>query len=129
MRRIPLLLLGLTFVATTGCETAGLSPSASVTTTLPGVTESRFKLDWSVAPNARSQTVEGHIENVSGWTALNVRLLVQALDPAGQVVDQRLEWLGGPVPAGGRSYFRIAGLPAADRYRVSVWSHSAIRGD
>ena len=129
MRRISLVLLGLTLVATIGCQSAGLSPSASVTTTLPGVTESRFKLDWSATSNARGQMVEGHIENVSGWTAVNVRLLVQALDPSGQVLDQRLEWLGGPVPAGGRSYFRIGGLPAADRYRVSVWSHSAIRGD
>jgi hypothetical protein len=129
MRRLGRVLLGLTLVATTGCESAGLSPSASVTTTLPGVTESRFKVDWAAASNARGQTIEGHIENVSGWTAVNVRLLVQALDPSGQIVDQRLEWLGGPVPAGSRSYFRVGGLPAADHYRVTIWSHSAIRGD
>jgi hypothetical protein len=122
--------LGLVLLATTGCETGGLSPSASVTTTLPGVTESRFKLDWSTTPDIQNQqAIEGHVENVSGWTAVNVQFLVLALDSSGQVVAQRLEWLGGPLPAGGRAFFKIRRLPAADRYRVSIWSHSAIRGD
>ena len=60
-----LVVLGIALLGVAGCQTAGLAPSASVTTTSPGVTESRFKLDWSTTANGQNQqTVEGHIENV-----------------------------------------------------------------
>ena len=129
-RAILLVPLGLAVLIATGCETAGLTPSASVTTTTPGVTESWFKLDWSVEPEAGDRRkIDGHVENVSGWGATDVQLLVQSLDAAGNLVAQRREWLGGSLPSGSRTFFAIRHLAAADRYRVSVWSYRTFRSD
>jgi len=32
------------------------------------------------------------------------------------------------VPGFGRSYYEIPGLPAADHYRVTVWSYERVQG-
>ena len=137
-RMTRLVLLGLAVIAFAGCETGagtggvGLAPSASLTTTTPGVTEYRFKVTWSVLPEqtADQKALEGHVENVAGgWGANNVRLLAQSLDSSGTLVGQRLEWLGGSLPPGSRTYFMIRRVAAADQYRVTVWSYQAYRGD
>ena len=133
-RMTRLVLLGLAVIAFAACETGGvgLAPSASLTTTTPGVTDYRFKVTWSVLPEqtADQKALEGHVENVAGgWGANNVRLLAQSLDSSGTLVGQRLEWLGGSLPPGSRTYFKIRRVPVADQYRVTVWSYQAYRGD
>jgi hypothetical protein len=50
-----------------------------------------------------------------------VRLLVQALDDKGAVVERRIP---GGVGGGQRAYFEVPDLPAAHEYRVYVWDYS-----
>lgn len=111
-------------VALAGCAAA---PSATVTTTMPGVAERMFTLDWTAQPDARgARTLEVQVENRSHWDVRNVQLLVQALDGSGGLVSQRREWLGGEMTIGSRRSVEVRGLPAADQYRVTVWSYDVI---
>lgn len=103
-----------------GAATA-ITPSASVTTAIQGW-EHYFKLDWTAQAKPNGHEIDGYIYNNYGSPAASVQVLAQALDPAGNVVGQRLAWVHGIVPPLSRSYFRMAGLPRADRYRVSVWA-------
>jgi hypothetical protein len=106
-----------------GCAgaTGGLVPSATMTTAIQGW-ESRLSLDWEAA----GQDITGYVNSKYGAPIVNVRLLAQGLDADGNVVGQKIEWLNGTVPSLQRAYFRIANMPPAARYRVSVWSFDTL---
>ncbi len=111
-------------LAAAGCGpgAAGVMPSASVVSTVPSW-ENWFAVDSrAVLGVAGTASIEGYVYNKYGRGATDVRLLAQALDASGQVIDQRLQWLPGGIPQLGRAYFAITDLPAAPAYRVSVWS-------
>ena len=110
-----------------GCS-VGPTPSASTTTAHPEW-QHYFKLAYDVQPQGDARKVSGYIVNTYGVAMKNVQLLVQALDPSENVVAQRLTWVPGGVPGFGRSYFQIGGLPAADKYRVTVWSFERVETD
>jgi len=120
--------VGLIAVVLTAC---GLSthypiPSGPTTTLIPGW-ERHFMLEWTVEPeHGGSRRLDGYIFNRYGEYAADVRLLVQALDASGVVVDQRIVW--GPTGVGGfgRAYFDIRHLPASDHYQVFVWDYRHI---
>ncbi len=120
--------VGLIAVVLTAC---GLSthypiPSGPMTTLIPGW-ERHFMLEWTVEPeHGGSRRLDGYIFNRYGEYAADVRLLVQALDASGVVVDQRIVW--GPTGVGGfgRAYFDIHHLPASDHYQVFVWDYRHI---
>jgi len=77
---------------------------------------------FSVQPDpAAGGRATGTIQNVSGFGATRIRLLVDALDGAGQSVDQRVVWLGVDLPAGAQAHF-AAPVPAAASYRVRVFA-------
>lgn len=73
--------------------------------------------------------VGGYIRNEAGFTATRERLLVEALDHTGQVVGQRLGWLGTAPTPGMRAYFEIPAPARSATYRVSVfdfdWTQTA----
>lgn len=104
-----------------GGSAGGMSPSASVTTAIQGW-ESYFKLDWTVQPKSNGSQIDGYVHNTYGSPAANVQVLAQALDDKGNVLGQKVEWVPGTVPALNRSYFKVAVLPAAPQYRVTVWA-------
>lgn len=109
-----------------GCATAGgLAPSAATTTAVVGW-ERWLRLDWSVEPRATGHDIEGYVQSLHGSTAENVRLLAQGLDASGNVLANRIQWVGGPVPGLQATYFKIAKMPAAERYRVSVWAFDSV---
>lgn len=112
----------------TGCATADTTPSATVTTLMPG-SERWFRINWDVRPERDdSRRLSGYVENTYGEAAGRVQLLGQALDLSGAVVGQRLQWVHGAIPGFGRVYYEIPGMPPADHYRVSVWSYDRIQG-
>jgi len=115
-------------VAAAGCATADTTPSASVTTLMPG-SERWFRLSWQAAPERASDLVRlsGEVENTYGEAAARVQLLGQALDASGEVVGQKIVWLGPTIGGFGRRYFEIPNLPKADHYRVTVWSFERIQ--
>ena len=65
----------------------------------------------------------GYIVNSYGLAATVVQLLVDSLDSSGQIVAQRVEWLGGSnLPGFSRSYFEVPIRERAASYRVSVFA-------
>ena len=103
----------------------GLSPSASVTTTVQGW-EHYFRLEWTPQLKRGGVEIDGYAYNNYGRPMGGVRILAQALDDAGSVLGQKIEWVPGTVPPFGRSYFLVRGLPQAPHYRVSVWAFDII---
>jgi hypothetical protein len=96
----------------------------SVTTLTEGW-ERRFRLEWTVdAPSGPTRKLSGYITSELSGHAESVRLLVQALDDKGGVVERRVWAIPGGVGGGQRAYFEVPDLPAAHEYRVSVWDYS-----
>ena len=124
---VSVLLLALAPLVT-GCagSAAGVVPSATTTTAIQGW-EHYFRLDWTPRATATGHEVDGYIYNLYGAAAVNVQILAQGLDPAGNVVSQKLAWVNGDVPALNRALFRVAGLAPAERYRVSVWAFDFVQ--
>lgn len=89
--------------------------------------EQYFKLDWQSDLRAGQPLVSGHVLNDWGFPAKNVRILVDAVDASGAIVDQRVAWLGSTLTPGARAYFEVP-MPqvrtsaAARAYRVSVFA-------
>ena len=112
-------------LALVGCTSVGPTPSASMTTSNPAW-EHYFKVAYDVTPQGEARKVSGYVHNSYGVHMKNVRLLVQGLDTTENVVTQQLAWVPGGVPGFGRSYFEVARLPAAEKYRVTVWSFERV---
>jgi hypothetical protein len=90
--------------------------------------EEFFRVSWESGRTRRgTPIVSGYIYNTYGAVAANVRVLVEALDASGQVVDRQLYPLAGTVPNYGRSYFEFK-VPGAASYRVVVASWDWLRG-
>jgi len=104
----------------------GVAPSASMTTAIQGW-EHYFRLDWAAEPRRAGHDIGGYIYNNYGEAAANVQILAQGLDAAGNVVGQKLAWVPGTVPPVNRASFRVAGLPPAAAYRVSVWAFDFVQ--
>jgi len=115
-------------LAAAGCATPDTTPSATVTTLMPG-SERFFRINWDVTPErGDTRRLSGYVENTYGEAAGRVQLLGQALDNSGTVVGQRLQWVHGAIPGFGRVYYEIPGMPTAEHYRVTVWAFERIQG-
>ena len=119
----------LAALSAVGCATPDTTPSATVTTLMPG-SERFFRINWEVTPERGDATrrLSGYVENTYGEGVDRVQLLGQALDASGAVVGQRLQWVLGAIPGFGRAYYEIPGLPPAEHYRVTVWAFDRIQG-
>jgi hypothetical protein len=114
-------LLVLTLAA---CSSSAITPSASVTTLVAG-NEHYFNVEWSVVPEGYdTRRISGYVYSKYGEFATDVRLLGQSLDDSGGLVGQRIVWVTGGVPGFGKAYFEIPNLPAAESYRVTVWTYT-----
>ena len=84
-----------------------------------------FALEWQASRRGTQPLVQGYIRNNWGFTAANVRLLVEGVEP-GRLVGQRVIWLGGQLTPGTRTYFETS-MPPAPTYRVRVFSYDWIQ--
>ncbi|HJR05586.1 MAG TPA: hypothetical protein VKA83_28325 [Methylomirabilota bacterium] len=67
--------------------------------------------------------MSGYVYNQrAGSYAISVRLRVEALDGAGQVVGSTIGYVLGDVPPSNRSYFEIKAPARAASYRVTIES-------
>jgi hypothetical protein len=108
-----------------GCATAG--PQGPLEPLVVGA-EQHLGLDWQAEPRDYANTVVwGYAVNRSPYTFDRLRLLVDALGPDGQLVNQRLIWAPGLLGSWGRTYFE-APMPAAAAYRVRVFSYDRVEG-
>ena len=80
-----------------------------------------FRIQWDVSRQEGQPVVEGYITNVWGFTALNVRLLVNGYDATGQMVGQLISWGPNEIDYGNRMYFNVP-VPQAATYEVAIFS-------
>ena len=106
------------------CTTAGLAPSATVTTLTPDA-DQWFRLSWESVPETDGKRVRlrGYVENTYGEPVGRVQLLAQAFDTSDNLVDQKIISVPGAVPAFDRVYYEIPSMSPANRYRVNVWAY------
>lgn len=90
--------------------------------------EQHLTVEWQPESSIQAVAVWGYVSNRSPYTFDRVRLLVDALDPDGQVMGQRVVWAVGLLGSGGRNYFE-APMVAAHRYRVRVFSYDRVETD
>lgn len=101
-----------------------MAPTPPVTTLMHGW-DQRFKLEWSIGSGpGRARRLSGYVTSQQGEHAEPFRLLVQAFDAAGAVVERRIWWIPGGVNGFQRAYFEIPALPSAHTYRLSVWDYT-----
>jgi hypothetical protein len=87
--------------------------------------EQHFTVTWEVLQGRRGLEVGGYVNNRSPYRVGNLRVLVDSLDDAGRIVDQRVSWVLGELGGESRLYFEVPVKPAA-RYRVSVFTYDRI---
>ena len=85
----------------------------------------RFDVEQA-ATSHRGPGVEGYLHNDLPWRITNVRLRVQSVDPAGNVIGEASGWVLGDVAAGGQGYFFVSVSSPAAAYRVTVESFDRI---
>ena len=99
----------------------------SLTPWFPGW-ERYFTVSWEPFERRGQPYLSGYIVSSYGVTATRVQLLVDSLDSSGQIVAQRVEWLGGSnLPGFSRSYFEVPIRQQAPSYRVSVFAFDFVQ--
>ena len=91
--------------------------------------EQYFKLTWTVEERKGKPVVIGKIYNNWGFPAANMRLLVDELDASGQIVDQKLGWLGFMLTPGTTAPFEIPVAHSTPNHRVSVFAFDWVQAD
>ena len=87
-----------------------------------------FRLDWKASTRHGSPVVNGYLSNTSPYQVTQIRLLVDALSPTGEIVGQKISWVvGSDLGPFGRVYFEVAAPPdASSTYRVRVFSFDRV---
>lgn len=99
----------------------------SLTPRFPGW-ERYFTVSWERFERRGQPYLSGYIVSSYGVTATQVQLLVDSLDSSGQIVAQRVEWLGGSnLPGFSRTYFEVPIRQPAPSYRVSVFAFDFVQ--
>ena len=91
--------------------------------------EQFFRLNWTVGERRGKPVVTGTIYNNWGFAAANVRLLVDELDANGQIVEQRIGWLGFTLTPGTTAPFVVPVVHATPNHRVSVFAFDWVQAD
>ena len=104
--------------------TAGAAYAAELRPLEEGA-ERFFSVTWDAAQYRGRPIVEGYVNNTSPYRVGNLRVLVDTLDAAGYVVDQRLAWVPGTLGGHDRLYFQVP-VEAAPRYQIRVFAYDRI---
>src|SRR2546430_11275837 len=114
--RVTLAAIALTLMAATGAAAQDTGFGA-------GTPESRyFRIDSTVTAGRRGPQLEGYVYNVYDAHALRVRLTIEAIDPAGRLIERPVAYVPLDVPPRVRSFFQaplLAGHPPAP---VTEWT-------
>lgn len=79
-----------------------------------------FRLEWEVGrAKDGSPRITGYLYNDRVMWAVNVRVLVEALDTSGRTVSKTRDYVN-DIPPEGRSYFDVTVPSGGASYRVSV---------
>ena len=85
--------------------------------------ERYFTVSWEPFDRRGEPYLSGYIVSRYGLTASRVQLLIDSLDSSGQIIAQRVEWLGGGnLPGFSRTYFEVPIRQQAPSSRVRVFA-------
>jgi hypothetical protein len=85
-----------------------------------------FKLDWQATERGGAPVLQGYLVNDSPYLVTRIQLLVEGLDPSGDVVGQRVAWMPGTLTPFSRAYFSEAAPRPASAYRVRVFAFDRV---
>jgi hypothetical protein len=102
----------------------GVAPARELQPLMRGW-EQHFSVTWDTIQRRGRLEVEGYVNNRSPYRVGNLRVLVDSLDDAGRIVDQRVSWVLGELGGDSRLYFDVPITPAA-HYRVRVFSYDRV---
>jgi len=80
-----------------------------------------FRVEWQVGQNRKGPMIDGYVYNTAMRTADRMKLKIDQLDSAGNVVGSTTAVVLGTIPNDGRAYFS-ASVPPAASYRVQPYS-------
>ena len=122
MRTIKAVVVVLALLATTLSATAA-QLLQSLTVDWPQY----FRIESESSARDGRTVVKGNVWNTANWSTKRIQLLVDAVDAGGQVVNQRVIWLGVDLAPGTHAAFEVP-MPASSAYRVSVFAFESGRG-
>ena len=111
-------------VASTIGELPVATPAAAQSWTVPD--RGNFRIDWEAAQARRGPVIRGYLYNHSGYTATNIRLVIDSVDAGGQVGETTIGYLPGTAPPFDRLYFEVPLKATGTNYRVRVGSWEPI---
>ena len=89
----------------------------------PGSLDPYFTIDWKLVPGPRGENIEGFVYNKANQPTDRMRLSIEALDGAGQIVGRSTTWVLGGVPPNNRTWFTSpAPASRAASYRIEILS-------
>jgi len=130
MRRVVMVvMLGLVIWSGALPLTAHISNRASAATYEPMVRgwERYFSITWEPFERRGVRYVGGYVDNTFGLPARRIQLLVDGLDSSGNVVSQKVSWLGTDLTPGTHAYFETRAPEPGTAYRVSVFAFDWIQ--
>jgi len=86
-----------------------------------------FRIESESSAQGGRTVVKGSVWNTANWSTKRIQLLVDAVDAGGQVVNQRVVWLGVDLAPGTHAAFEVP-MPTSPAYRVSVFAFESGRG-
>jgi hypothetical protein len=84
-----------------------------------------FTLEWQADQGKGRPTIAGYVTNISSYQIENVQLLIEAVDGAGQVVNQSVMRVRGDMGGASRLFFEFP-VRAAPSYRVEIFSYDRL---
>jgi hypothetical protein len=121
MRTMKAVVVVLALIATT------LSATAALLQPLVVDWPQYFRIESESSVRGGRTVVNGTVWNTASWATKRIQLLVDAVDAGGQVVNQRVIWLGVDLAPGTHAAFEVP-MPASSAYRVSVFAFESGRG-
>ena len=115
-------------VALAGCSLPSLVTGPGPLQPLVVGTEQHVALEWQPEGSDLPIVVRGYITNQSPYTFIQIRVLVDALGPNEEILDQRLIWSYGSLASWGRNYFE-APMGPAHHYRARIFSWDRLESD
>jgi len=111
-------LLSLVLVVT-GSTLYSAPPAIALSAT--SSVDARLRLDWEPGTtHAGRPVIRGWVYNDYGRAAKDVRLLVETLDPSGNVIARDIGFVRGAVAFNDRTYFEVPLKTIGASYRVSI---------
>jgi hypothetical protein len=113
----------------TGCATIESSSRGVVGTgelqPLSAGWEQHLSVTWETTQDRGRQVVSGYVRNTSPYDLAHIRVLVESVDAAGKVIEQRIGVSPGELRGGSHTYFEVPVAPGAT-YRVRVFSYDRL---